>query len=186
MRLLIAAAIQQNQQRYNQQYRPPMSPQIPQNGYSSPRESPWAKDDPPPRASTTHEVEAPTSPEIETPQLPRQASNLPACDEGNALKALKYRVLNNPASDLGALSEFMIVDDVIALGINNIDGSKMCKATFRCDMDAARAKEANFYGFHRLSGLCYQLNQAANADNAMALRFSIKPNGEGRTIITPQ
>src|SRR5262245_22129156 len=90
---IIGAAIQQNQQRYNQQYRPPMSPQIPQNGYSSPRESPWAKDDPPPRASTTHEVEAPTSPEIETPQLPRQASNLPACDEGNALKALKYRVL---------------------------------------------------------------------------------------------
>jgi len=72
----------------------------------------------------------------------------------------------------------------IALGINNIDSSKMCKATFRCDMDAARAKEANFYGPHRLSGLCYQLNQAADGGNALGLRFSIKPNGEGGTIIS--
>jgi hypothetical protein len=194
---IIGAAIQQNQQRYNQQYQPPMSPQIPQNGYSSPRESPWAeddpppaspreslwaKDDPPPRASTTHEVEAPN--EIEAPHMPRQASNLPACDEGSALNALKYQVLGNPASNLGALSEFMIVDHVIAFGINNIDGSKMCKAALRCDMDAARAKEAHFYGPHRLSGLCYQLNQAANAGNAVGLRFSIRPNGEGGTIIT--
>jgi hypothetical protein len=77
----------------------------------------------------------------------------------------------------------MIVEEVIALGINNIDGSKMCKGTFRCDMDAARAKEANFYGPHRLSGLCYQLNQAADGGNALGLRFSIKPNGEGGTII---
>jgi hypothetical protein len=171
---IIGAAIQQNQQRYNQQPQP-MPPQMPQNGYSSPAESPWAKDDPPPRASTPHE----------TPHMPPQAGNLPSCDEENALAALKYQVLNNPASGLGAINEFMIVDQVIPLGINNIDGSKMCKATFHCDMDAARAKEANFYGAHRLSATCYQLNQAADAGNAAWLRFAIKPNGEGGTLITP-
>jgi hypothetical protein len=64
----------------------------------------------------------------------------------------------------------MIVEDVTPLGINNIDGSKMCRVTFRCDMDAARAKEAKL---------------AANAGNAVRLQFSIKPNGEGGTIITP-
>ena len=172
---IIGAAIQQNQQRYNQQHQP-MPPQMPRNGYSSPTESHWAKDDPPPRSSTPHGPEA---------GVPQQHDNLGACDEGNALAGLKYQVLNNPASGLGAISEFMIVDEVIPLGINNIDGSKMCKATFHCDMDAARAKEAGFYGAHRLSAMCYQLNQTADAGNAAWLRFSIKPNGEGGTIITP-
>jgi hypothetical protein len=179
---IIGAAIQQNQQRSYQQQHPqqmPMPPQMPQNGYSSSAASPWAKDDPLPRSSTPHDA----SPRDYIPRQ-RDASNLPMCDAENALAALKYAVLGNVGSGLNEMSEFLTVDHVMALGINNNDSSKMCRVTFRCDLDAAKAKEANYNGPHKLSAVCYQWNQQADGGNPVWLRFSIKPDGDGGTLIT--
>jgi hypothetical protein len=109
------------------------------------------------------------------------AQQLPACQSENALLAFKYQALGMGRMELVQL---MIVDGVIALGVNNIDGSKMCKATFRCDIQKAREMEKQYNGPHVLTQTCFLINQANEAGNPTWLRYTIKPNGEGGVLIT--
>jgi uncharacterized protein len=116
------------------------------------------------------------------PSAPTSLSNtLPACGPENALLAFKYQALGRGHLEL---VQFMIVDGVIPLGVNNIDGSKMCKATFRCDIEKAKEIEKEYYGPHVLTQTCFNVNQAYEAGNPNWLRYTIKPNGEGGTLIT--
>jgi hypothetical protein len=61
----------------------------------------------------------------------------------------------------GGITDYLIVADTHPLSINNLDGSKVCVANFRADIEKARAAETWITnGPHPLTQLAAQINRA--------------------------
>lgn len=103
--------------------------------------------------------------------------DLPRCDDADVI--MKAVRLSGGISGAG-FAPYLIVGDAHALRVNNIDGSKVCRANFRADIDAARAAEDWIRtGPRPLTQLAAGINRAYDDGAPVHVTFAVKPNGEG-------
>ena len=112
------------------------------------------------------------------------AQQLPRCDDPDvALEAFKLGMQVGNGHIDNTYVELIFPDKIQAVGINNSDSSKICKATYRCDMEKAREMERQIIGPHPLSNFCFRINQAWESGNPVGLQYTVRPNGEGGFLV---
>ena len=128
------------------------------------------------RQAVEREDEQPTVPQGMEPPNPQPQNTsppprdsqapLPNCNDQEVVQVVKKltstRIIGSVNS---AFVDMMTVDQTQGMGINNNNGSKYCRALFRCDMNVAREAERGVYGRHPLQAACYRFNQAADSGN---------------------
>ena len=126
---------------------------------------------------------APSAPSVapSTPP-PLQQSTLPKCDDADII----MKVVKLSLGFAGGITDYLIVGDTHALSINNIDGSKVCAANFRADLERARAAEKWIAsGPHPLTQMAANINHEYDMARPVHVTFSIRPNGEGGYTFKP-
>jgi uncharacterized protein YraI len=107
---------------------------------------------------------------------------LPKCDDADII----MKVVKLSLGFAGGITDYLILGDAHALSINNIDGSKVCVANFRADLEKARAAETWIMsGPHPLTQMAAKINHEYDMAQPMHVTFSIRPDGEGGYTFRP-
>jgi hypothetical protein len=119
------------------------------------------------------------------PQPQYSRTSLPDCNDPEVVQVVKKLTSNSVIGNVNSsFVDMMTVDQTRGMGINNNNGSKYCRAFFRCDMNVAREVERGVYGQHPLQAACYRFNQAADSGNPVWVQFELKPDGSGGWLAT--
>jgi len=125
---------------------------------------------------------APSAPIAPSAPPSLSQSTLPKCDNADII----LKVVKLSLGFAGGITDYLIVGDTHALSINNIDGSKVCVANFRADLEKARAAETWITsGAHPLTQMAAEINRNYDMARPMHVTFSIRPNGEGGYTFRP-
>jgi hypothetical protein len=131
----------------------------------------------PPPPPATYQVAPPPPP---APTLYQQA--LPSCSDPAAIRTAERLFLQH----LSHYADYFLTAEVHALGVNNMDAGKTCEVTLRADVDKARRDEAWIVsGSRPITELAAAVNHDYDIGKPFRLKFTIRPNGEGGTVITP-
>jgi TPR repeat protein len=115
-----------------------------------------------------------------TPPPLRYSQAPPNCDDPVVVQVVKkHASIRFTGSVNSAFADMITVDQTQGMGINNNNGSKYCRALFRCDTNVAREAERGVHGEHPLQAACYRLNQAADSANPAWIQFELGPDGSG-------
>jgi hypothetical protein len=77
-----------------------------------------------------------------------------------------------------AITSLVIVDQTKSMGINHMDDSRLCRVTFKADIEKAKVMEKDINGPHELTKLCYVINQGNASGEPLAIHYTVKPSGE--------
>jgi uncharacterized protein YraI len=146
---------------------------------SSPR---YAYAGPMPAVMPIEQEIAPAAPVAPSAPPSLYQSTLPKCDDLDII----MKVVKLSLGFAGGITDYLIVGDTHALSINNMDGSKVCIANFRADLEKARAAETWITsGPHPLTQMAANINHEYDMARPMHVTFSIRPNGEGGYTFRP-
>ena len=148
---------------------------------NSPPAYAYADAEPAPRVMPIQQ-ESPAAPAAPAAPPSVQQSTLPKCDDADII----MKVVKLSLGFAGGITNYLIVGDAHALSINNIDGSKVCVANFRADLEKARTAETWITsGPHPLTQMAANINHDYDMARPMHVTFSIRPNGEGGYTFRP-
>jgi TPR repeat protein len=121
----------------------------------------------------------------EPPSPQYSQASLPDCNDPEVIQIAKKLTSTSVTGNVNrSFVDMLTVDRTQGMGINNNNGSKYCRALFRCDMNVAREAERGVHGQHPLQAACYRFNQAADSGNPAWVQFELKPDGSGGWLAT--
>jgi hypothetical protein len=122
--------------------------------------------------------------ELKQSKQSTEQSNLPGCGDSTIVPLAEKLFVQTLLGHIDyGLLDLLTITRTRALGINNLDESKTCKVTYRCDIDGAREMEKGLEGPHPMTQFCYGVNQAYESGNTRSFVFKVKPNGEGGFLV---
>jgi hypothetical protein len=113
-----------------------------------------------------------------------QVDGLPDCGDANVWRVL-MKVFSNVT--LGHVDESLIKvlqpGTAQGTGIDRNSSAKLCRVVLRANEQVAHELDDGILGYHTMSQIAFEVNQAYNAGNPKVLNFKIQLNGEGGWVL---